>query len=188
MAKKSDKQEIAKVQPDILIPKNLVNELRGLIEETRSGIAHAVNSAMVQLYWQIGTRIRTEVLQHERADYGQQIVTTVSAQLTNEIGSGFSRPHSLKMLQSTEFLVVLRFSLLCRGSSGNCLDTVKKIELESFFGANFPQSPPHTGFLRRDVSHRKLERSNPPIRYYSVFLKTMFRSLFTKPTHGSAGS
>jgi len=28
---------------------------------------------MFQLYWQIGTRIRTEVLKNERADYGKQI-------------------------------------------------------------------------------------------------------------------
>ncbi len=33
----------------------------------RSNVSRAVNSALVQLYWQVGTRIRTEVLQNERA-------------------------------------------------------------------------------------------------------------------------
>lgn len=73
-----------------LVPTGLVDELRSLIKQTRSGVAQTVNSALVQLYWQIGTRIRTEVLNNERADYGKQIVQTLSAQLTQEFGSGFS--------------------------------------------------------------------------------------------------
>ncbi len=41
-----------------------VDELRELIRTPRSGIAQSVNSALVVMYWQIGTRIRTEVLKN----------------------------------------------------------------------------------------------------------------------------
>jgi len=57
----------------------------------------------VQLYWQIGTRIRTEVLKNERADYGKQICLTLSNKLVLEFGRGFSMPNLFKMLQFAEF-------------------------------------------------------------------------------------
>ena len=85
-----------------LLPSDLVDELRGLIQQTRAGVAHAVNSALVNLYWQIGTRIRTEVLRNERADYGKQICSTLSNKLVAEFGSGFSRPNLTKMMQFSE--------------------------------------------------------------------------------------
>ena len=54
-------------------------------------MARTVNSAMVALYWQIGKRIREDVLHEQRAEYGEQIVATLSGQLTVEYGRGFTR-------------------------------------------------------------------------------------------------
>lgn len=111
MAKKPAKQEIAKTQPKTVVSDNLVDELRGLIQQTRSDVAQAVNSALVQMYWQIGHRIRSEILQNERADYGKQIVSTLSRQLTAEFGKGFSRPNLFKMLQFSEYFPDLQIVL-----------------------------------------------------------------------------
>lgn len=94
-----------------LVPSGLIDELRSLIQQTRSGVAQTVNSALVQLYWQIGTRIRTEVLKNERADYGKQIVQTLSAQLTQEFGSGFSRRNLFNMLTFAEVFPDRQMSL-----------------------------------------------------------------------------
>jgi len=85
------------------LPAGLVDELRSLIQETRASVAQSVNSALVQLYWQIGTRIRTEVLKNERADYGKQIVSTLSAQLTEEFGRGFGKRNLFRMIQCAEY-------------------------------------------------------------------------------------
>ncbi len=85
-----------------LVPAELMDELRGLIVQTRSGVAQSVNSALVLLYWQIGTRIRTEVLKNQRADYGKQICLTLSNQLVAEFGSGFSRSNLTKMMMFAE--------------------------------------------------------------------------------------
>lgn len=103
MAKKSSKQDVATTASVDITSESLVNELRDLIQETRSGVARAVNSALVQLYWQIGTRIRTEILKDERADYGKQVVQTVSAQLTTEFGSGFGKRSLFRMVQFSEY-------------------------------------------------------------------------------------
>jgi predicted nuclease of restriction endonuclease-like (RecB) superfamily len=103
VAKKPNKQEVATTASKDIVSNGLVNELRDLIQETRSGVAQAVNSALVQLYWQIGTRIRTEILKNERADYGKQIVQTVSTQLTTEFGNGFGKRSLFRMVQFSEY-------------------------------------------------------------------------------------
>jgi len=42
------------------------------------------------LYWHIGKRINSEVLKNKRAEYGKQIIVTLSQQLTLEYGKGWS--------------------------------------------------------------------------------------------------
>lgn len=80
----------------------LVADIRGLIEAGRQYVAHAVNAAMVQLYWHIGKRIREEVLHEERAEYGKRIVSTLSKELTSEYGSGYSEPNLSRMIRLAE--------------------------------------------------------------------------------------
>lgn len=87
---------------DAIVSATLVEEVRSLIQSTRANVAQSVNSALVLLYWEIGTKIHSEVLGNERADYGKQIVSTLSRQLTAEFGSGFSRPNLFKMTQFAE--------------------------------------------------------------------------------------
>jgi len=84
------------------VPMTLLRDVRALIEQARSATARAVNSALVLLYWQIGSRIRTEVLKGTRADYGEQIVSTLSRQLAAEYGDGYSRPNLFRMTRFAE--------------------------------------------------------------------------------------
>lgn len=69
----------------------LVEELRALIEATRGRVAQTVNSELVALYWQVGRRLREEVIGDERAAYGEQVVADVARALTAEFGRGFSK-------------------------------------------------------------------------------------------------
>lgn len=64
--------------------------IRELIEQSRQQIAISVNATMTALYWKIGGSIKNEVLKNERAEYGQQIVQTLSSQLESEYGKGWS--------------------------------------------------------------------------------------------------
>ena len=52
----------------------VVGDIHRLIREARAGLAATVNSALTLLYWRIGYRIYTEVLQGSRAGYGKQLV------------------------------------------------------------------------------------------------------------------
>lgn len=88
MAKKkaiSTRKTSPAVQPALL------TDLRGVIEAARQHTAQAVNSALVMMYWQIGQRIRQDVLGNKRAEYGKEIVDALSRQLTAEYGSGFTK-------------------------------------------------------------------------------------------------
>ena len=68
----------------------LVADLRQLIADARSRTVSAVNAELTGLYWQLGQRIHQEVLGSQRADYGEEIVSTLSRQLASEYGRGFS--------------------------------------------------------------------------------------------------
>ena len=61
-----------------------------------------VNSSIVMLYWGIGERIRREVLLEKRAEYGQEIVPTLSAQLQTEFGQGFAKRSLFRIIRFTE--------------------------------------------------------------------------------------
>ena len=77
----------------------LLPELRTLIVETRRSVAHNVNSTLVQLYWQIGTRVHVDILSQGRAEYGKQIVAALGRQLELEFGRGFGEKNLRRMVQ-----------------------------------------------------------------------------------------
>ena len=69
----------------------LLSDIREIVSQARNRAYSAVNTAMVHAYWLIGRRIVEEEQNgQERAKYGQQIITTLSKELTAEFGKGFS--------------------------------------------------------------------------------------------------
>ena len=54
-----------------IAPEVLLKDLRELIATARQDVARQVNSALVLLYWRIGQRIRQDILQEKRAEYGE---------------------------------------------------------------------------------------------------------------------
>ena len=84
------------------ISDSLFQDLRSLIIEARQDVARQVNSALVMLYWRVGQRLRKDILKEKRADYGEQIVATLSQQLTEEFGIGFAEKNLRRMVQFAE--------------------------------------------------------------------------------------
>ena len=74
------------------ISNNYINEIKKILKNARQKAYTAVNSAMVEAYWEIGRRIVEEEQRgKERAEYGKEIVKNLSKDLTEEFGKGFSR-------------------------------------------------------------------------------------------------
>ena len=82
----------------------LALDLGKMIESARQQVAQAANAALTTLYWQIGTRIRQDVLKQRRAEYGAQIVAALGRQLEERFGRGFGDKSLWRMLQFAETL------------------------------------------------------------------------------------
>jgi len=65
---------------------DLLNELVALIEKTKTQVISHVNSSLTILFWHVGKRVLSHNLQNKRAEYGQQIVVTVSRELVEKFG------------------------------------------------------------------------------------------------------
>lgn len=88
--------------PEPMIPPGMVHDIRRLIDESRSIIAVTVNAALTTLYWRIGKRINVEILKGERAEYGEEILPTLSAELAPLYGRGFESRNLWRMVQFAE--------------------------------------------------------------------------------------
>ena len=80
----------------------LLADVRELIDGARQCVARAVNTSMVLLCWHIGKRVREDILHQQRAQYGKQIIATLSRQLTSEYGRGYSEPNLSRMMRLAE--------------------------------------------------------------------------------------
>lgn len=80
----------------------LIEDIRVLIETAKSRVAVAVNSQMTILYWNIGKRIKEEVIKSERAEYGKKLIKSLVKNLSAEYGSGFNRTSLLNMIKFYE--------------------------------------------------------------------------------------
>jgi len=79
--------------------KGITNDVKAMIEQTRDTVSRAVNASITLLYWRIGKRIQTEILQNQRADYGKEILATLSQELTNSYGKGYSYTALTRMVK-----------------------------------------------------------------------------------------
>jgi hypothetical protein len=80
----------------------LVKDVALLIDESRQYVATAVNTTLVVLYWKIGSRINSETLQNKRAEYGKEIVVSLSRQLVEKYGSGWDAKTLRHCLRAAE--------------------------------------------------------------------------------------
>jgi hypothetical protein len=80
----------------------MLSDLRGLIQQAREGVARAVDSSLTTLYWHVGQRIRRDILNEDRADYGRHIVAALGRQLETEFGRGFGEKNLRRMIQFAE--------------------------------------------------------------------------------------
>jgi predicted nuclease of restriction endonuclease-like (RecB) superfamily len=69
----------------------LFNSVITLIEQSKQQLSLTVNASMSMLYWQIGKKINEEILNDQRAEYGKQVIASLSNQLTQSYGDGWSK-------------------------------------------------------------------------------------------------
>ncbi len=123
MKKRFEKMDIVTVtnsQDMIRRPETmaLLSDIRSLIEAARMRVSTTANVEMVLLYWHIGNRILKDILGMERADYGKQIVQTLSGKLILEYGRGYSRTNLFYMIRFAEVFSDLKIVQTLTGQLG----------------------------------------------------------------------
>jgi len=66
-------------------------DIKALLHSARNKVYQTINQTMTQTYWEIGRRIVEQEQQgHARAQYGAMLIKTLSQELSQEFGKGFS--------------------------------------------------------------------------------------------------
>ena len=76
---------------------NMFNNIKELVINSRNKVYNAVNTEMLNLYWNIGKSIMEIQQGDERASYGETVLEKLSQKLTNEFGKGFSKRNLERM-------------------------------------------------------------------------------------------
>ena len=76
---------------NIAIYENALNDIKTIISSARNTAYSVTNQVMIMAYWNIGKRIVEEEQNGQvRAEYGRNLINTLSEELTREYGEGFS--------------------------------------------------------------------------------------------------
>ena len=87
------------------------SRIRNSVITAQSRIYSAVNSAMVQAYWEIGEQIYIACGENDRAEYGKGLLRYLSEKLTAEFGTGFA-VRNLQMMRKF-YLMYQNANTLC---------------------------------------------------------------------------
>jgi len=92
------RERILYMDNEVMIPKDLIGQIREIMNTARYNVAREVNNEQLLAYWNIGrVIIEHEQNNNERAEYGKQTLKQLSRVLTKEFGKGFSRSNLQNM-------------------------------------------------------------------------------------------
>ena len=138
-------------------------ELSSLIEQSRQEVSRVANSTLTLLFWQVGKRIHEEILQKERAEYGKQVIATISEKLEVKYGRNFSEKNLRRMIQFSEqfqdFEIVVPLSRQLSWSHFLVLIPLKSLESRSYYSLMASQKQLGVRELRNQIARKAFERS-----------------------------
>lgn len=152
------------------IPISLYKDLVGIIEQGKQKVAIQFNSTLTLVYWQVGNRINTHLLNNKRAEYDKQIVTTLSSQLEKLFGRSFAERNLRRMMQFAdefvEYEIVKHFSfslswshfieLLSIKNDSERLYYAKKITEEKWSVRTTRKQIGRKAYLRKEIALSQL--------------------------------
>jgi predicted nuclease of restriction endonuclease-like (RecB) superfamily len=134
--------------------KSLFQDIKHLIETGRSKVAVTVNTALTLLYWQVGQRIHKEILGHDRAEYGKQILQTLAAKL--------SWSHFKDLIYIQDPLKREFYAEMCRHESWSVRTLRKKIDAMLFERTALSKKPDEV-IVQELQDLRKTDKLSPDL-------------------------
>jgi predicted nuclease of restriction endonuclease-like (RecB) superfamily len=134
--------------------------VREILTQGRRQAMQAVNTAMVQTYWQVGREIVEEEQRGaDRAKYGARLMEMLARQLTDEFGKGFT-PRSLWFMREVYLAFPIPYALRTELSWTHyrLLALVKTPQARIFYEAECANARWSTRELERQISTLLYER------------------------------
>ena len=139
---------------------SVINEIKQILTEAREKVARTVNNELLLAYWNIGRVIvESEQAGSEKAEYGKQLLKSLSKELTRELGKGFSRSNLQNMR-----LLYLNYPI-CQSLSGKLsfthyceLFSVSDKNARSFYEQEAQNSNWSVRELKRQINTSLFER------------------------------
>ncbi|MFT3861154.1 PDDEXK nuclease domain-containing protein [Micropruina sp.] len=141
---------------------DLVAQVSALIEGARESIASYANATLTMTYWQVGSIIDAEVLGAGRAEYGAQILVTLSQELTGRFGRGFDEPNLNRMVKLSRLFpdreILVTLSQKLSWSHFLALLPLRSEDARAFYAEEAVAGRWTVRELRRAISRKAYER------------------------------
>jgi predicted nuclease of restriction endonuclease-like (RecB) superfamily len=142
----------------------LLKQIIELIEKTKHQVAVQINSGLTLLFWQVGNHINKFILNNQRAEYGKQIVPTLSAQLVAQYGKNYEEKNLRRMLQFaeqfTDFEIVVPLARQLSWSHFVLLLPLKTYEAKIFYAQKVAAELLGKRELRKQINLKTFERTS----------------------------
>lgn len=142
---------------------SLLKEISKLIEQSQQLLVTQANSTLTMLFWHIGNKINNTTLQNKRADYGKQIVVTLSRELTLKYGRNFEEKNLRRMLQFSdqfkEEKIVVTLSRQLSWSHFLSLLPLKNADAKLFYADLAATQALGVRELRKKIAGKEFERT-----------------------------
>lgn len=150
---------------------NILNDLISIVEKAKTELVAQANSSLTIMFWQIGRRIQTDILKNDRAEYGKEIVVSLSRELTTNFGNSFKDKNIRRMIQFyekfSEFENVVTLSRHLSWSHFLVLIPLKTSEERYFYAQNVFDNLISVRELRKQISKKVYERTeNADLQIY----------------------
>jgi predicted nuclease of restriction endonuclease-like (RecB) superfamily len=163
---------------------DILNEIVSIIEKSKNQLVVQANSTLTLTFWHIGNLINTNILKNERAEYGKQIIVTLSRELENKYGRTFNDKNLRRMIQFAERFpnieIVVTLSRQLSWSHFLVLIPLKTEQERLFYGKLVKDSNFGVRELRKQISKKVFERTqNADIQLYKN--KTIEKGILKDP-------
>jgi len=140
----------------------LFSNVSEIIESRKFNAISVANSQVVLMFWEIGKYVNSTILGMERAEYGKQIVVTLSRQLVAKYGKSFEDKNLRRMMQfANQFddeQIVVTLSRQLSWSHFLVLLPLKTMEEKLYYATQTAKQLLGVRDLRHIISRKSYER------------------------------
>ena len=161
MAKNGQKKEVASI--DTHIDENtLFMRVSEIIENRKTRATSHANQEVTLMFWKVGHYVNSTVLEGKHAEYGKQIVTTLSAKLLEKYGQSFEIHNIRRMIRFADkfkdFTIVTELASQLSWSHFLEILPINSDDARLYYANEAVSRNLGTKELRRQISRKAYER------------------------------